>query len=77
MKTWRYKLGHDAKTTLTVAELISKLKEYPDDMPVLCQWESVKGAMQNNDYDFIVTKNYHCGEPEDSCDVLEIDVNSY
>lgn len=76
MKTWRYKLGHDAKTTMTVSELIEKLKQYPSDMPVLCQWEGVKGAMYD-DSDFTVEKDYHCGEPQDSCDILEIDVNQY
>lgn len=30
---------------MTVGELIAKLKDYPQDMPVLAQWESVYAAI--------------------------------
>lgn len=43
MKTFRYKLGHVAGETMTVAELRAKLAEYPDDMPVFGVWEGCEG----------------------------------
>jgi len=42
VKTFRYELGHEAGKTLTVGELRAELEAYPDDMPVMAEWEGVR-----------------------------------
>ena len=74
MKTFRYKLGHVAGHTLTVAELRELLERYPDDMPVLAEWEGT--------FPFIHPDNFRVeahnkGTETDTCDCLIIDVNGY
>ena len=75
MKTYHYKKGHEAKTTLTVSELIEKLKKYPDDMPVIPTWESIHTSI--NSEEFEVVSGYHCGKPEEAEDILVIDVDQW
>lgn len=74
MKTFRYALGHEAGTTLTVGELIEALKNYPPQMPVMCEWEGCNAFVKEENFGISkVTK----GHQDDACDCLVIDVNQY
>ena len=74
MKTFRYRLGHIAGQTMTVGELKNALAEYPDDMPVLAEWESCRAYIEKSNFEIcVVGKGHH----EDECDSLVIDVNFY
>lgn len=74
MKTFRYKLGHEAGSTLTVAELRKQLEKYPDDMPVIASWEGVDAYVHpDHFYVSFVDK----GNPDDACDCLVIDAERY
>jgi hypothetical protein len=72
MKTFRYALGHNALTTMTVGELRAKLAQYPDDMPVLGTWEGTSNPFRQDGFN---VEHYHCGKIEDECDALMIDVD--
>ena len=73
-KKFRYKLGHEAGTTLTVGGLMEALTQYPYDMPVFVQWEGVNAFVGVENFDIEeVTK----GHDDDKCDCLVIDVNHY
>lgn len=74
MKTFHYDGGHEAGTTMTVAELRAKLAEYPDDMPVFAEWETCRGYMTPDDF---AVERVHKGNPAEECDCLVIDVNGY
>lgn len=74
MKTFRYRLGHEAGSTMTVAELRAKLAEYPDDMPVFGGWESVEGYITPDGF---AVERTHKGHLDDECDCLVIDVEDY
>lgn len=74
MKTFHHELGHDAGSTMTVAELRAKLAEYPDDMPVFGGWEGVNGCITPESFDIERT---HKGNKAEACDCLIIDVNDY
>lgn len=39
----------DSGWTMTVGELISELSEYPDNMPVIAEWESVYSGIRAED----------------------------
>lgn len=72
MKTFSYKAGHAARVTMTVTELIEKLKEYPQDMPVFAEWETTINAVKPEAFE--IKSNFHFGKAEEACDVLVIDV---
>jgi hypothetical protein len=74
VKTFRYKLGHEAGQTMTVAELCAKLAEYPDDMPVMAGWEGVRAYVRPENFG---VERVSKGKPADECDCLVIDVNDY
>ena len=75
MKTFRYALGHEAGKTMTVNELMEKLAGYPGGMPVLATWEGTRTWFDPES--FSIVQGFHCGNEEDACDCLEIDVNDY
>lgn len=72
MKTFRYPLGHEARTTMNVSELVKKLSEYPSTMPVLFEWEGIYTAPNS-----FKTENTDYGFEEDREVCLIIDVNDY
>jgi hypothetical protein len=74
MKVFRHALGHLAGETMTVAELREKLNEYPQDMPVFGGWEGVKGYVRQDSFN---VERVGKGHPEDECDCLVIDVETY
>jgi len=61
---------HLHTTTMTIAELRSKLADYPDDMPVLFEWEG-----QRLPACFFSVEVYPAPDHPDACDCLVIDVN--
>lgn len=63
MKTFRYKLGHERGSTMTVSELITKLGEYPGDMPVIATWEMVRT--------FITPDSFAIKDMEDGPDFVD------
>ncbi len=74
MKTFRYKLGHEAGKTMTVAELKSELDKYPDQMPVMATWEGVTAYIESENFH----TDYVCkGKAEDTEMCLVINVPSY
>lgn len=40
MRTFYYPRGHARFSAMTVAELRALLAKYPDDMPVMAEWEA-------------------------------------
>lgn len=74
MKTFRYPLGHEAGKTMTVAELRAVLESYPDDMPVLAEWEGVQAYIKP---DAFSVEPVSKGHKDDECRCLVIDVNRY
>lgn len=73
MKTFRYPKGNEAKTTVTVKELIEILQEYPDEMPVFFEWETVYAPFKSCE----VEEDVHWGFMGDASDCLIINVNDY
>jgi hypothetical protein len=69
MKTFRYERGHEAGKTMTVAELRAKLAEYPDDMPVLAEWEGVRAYVEPECFEVQTVSKGHA---EDACECLVI-----
>lgn len=45
MRTFTYPLGHVRCTTMTVSELRARLSEFPDDMPVMVDYERERAAI--------------------------------
>ena len=74
MKTFRYPKGHVLGTTMTVAELREKLNEFPQDMPVIAQWEGTWNFFESSNFD-VVRSSEGWSHSEDACDVLIIDVD--
>ena len=74
MKTFRHLLGHEAGQTMTVNELMKKMKKYPADMPVFAKWEGCEGFIKAEEFSI---HNVLKGHPEDICKCLVIDVNEY
>lgn len=74
MKEFRYKLGHKAGQTMTVAELKQKLNEYPGDMPVFAEWEGVRAYVEPENFS---VKKVGKGHRDDECDGLVIWVEHY
>lgn len=74
MKTFRYKLGHEAGETLTVSELKIELSKYPDEMPVMATWEGVNAYIDSEDFEIYCV---HKGNEEDEEQCLIIDVGRY
>jgi hypothetical protein len=74
MKNFRYAKGHSAGSTMTVKELKEKLSEYPDSMPVFCQWEGVYAWVDPENFS---AEEYHKGMLEDKEICLIIDVDQY
>jgi len=70
MKIFTY--PHVQIATMTVAELRDKLAYYPDDMPVLFEWEG-----QHMPAGPVTVEVYPKPEHPDACDCLIIDVNGY
>lgn len=73
MKTFRYKAGHVNIKTMTVDEVIEKLKEYPGDMPVIPTWEGVYVGLDLNSFE--IEENWDAGNKGDACNVLMVDVD--
>ena len=69
MKTFNYKLGHEAGKTVTVSELKSALEKYPSDMPVLATWEGIHVFI---DVSELEVEDYHTGDISQSCKCLVI-----
>ena len=74
MKTFRYKKGHEAGKTLTVAELREVLSHYPDDMPVMAEWECVWAYVCLEAFSI---QRVSKGMEEDACDCLVLGVDEY
>lgn len=74
MKIFRYPAGHKAGQTMTVGELKMRLSEYPDNMPVIAEWEGCHAYIEPEMFEVMsVCKGFK----EDQCDGLVIDVNLY
>jgi hypothetical protein len=69
VKHFRYKLGHEAGATMTVGELKKALDDYPDEMPVILDWEGVNAFVNSSDWR---TGLVHKGEQGDECECLLI-----
>ena len=74
MKTFRYERGHVAGSTMTVKELRLALSEFPDDMPVMAEWEGCHAYIER---DKLVVATVGKGCAADECEALVIDVNGY
>ena len=74
MKTFHHGLGHEAGSTMTVAELKAALEEYPDDMPVFAEWEGVNGYIKKDNFSI---ENVHKGDKSEECRCLVIWVEAY
>ena len=74
MKTFRYELGHVAGNTMTVKELRDALAEFPDDMPVMAEWEGCHAYIEGSNF---AVEKVGKGCAADDCDGLLIDVNRY
>ena len=72
MKSFRYGLGHLAGKTVTVKELKDELDKYPDDMPVMAEWEAVTACIDPEEFSI---QSISKGMEEDREDCLVIDVN--
>lgn len=59
---------------MTVKELREALTLYPDEMPVMAQWESCNAYIERNN---LSIERVSKGHEDDACDVLLIDVNHY
>ena len=74
MKTFHYAAGHEAGSTMTVAELRQFLADYPDDMPVFASWEGCEGYINGADS---AIESVHKGNKDEECLCLVFDVNRY
>ena len=74
MKTFRFPAGHKAGQTMTVGELKNKLEAYPEDMPVLAEWEGCHAYIEPEMFEVMSVSK---GHKEDECAGLVIDVNLY
>ena len=74
MKTFRYPLGNEDGKTMTVAELRERLNEFPQDMPVLAEWEGIWVFIRPDRFKVERATGWH---PDDNCDVLVIDVDQF
>ena len=65
--------GKGMKNTMTVNELIEKLKEYPGNMPVFAQWEGVAAYVTGDGFfvEFVEKRHNYCVQS------LVIDVEDY
>lgn len=76
MKTFRHKLGHFAGKTMTILDLRLKLCKYPEDMPVMVNFEGCDFYIDQED-DYFEVEKLHKGHPDDECDVLVIKLYEY
>lgn len=62
--------------TMTVGEIIDKLKEYDLDMPVFATWEGICVGIKQ---DLFLSEPFHNKKchPDDKIDCLYINVNNY
>lgn len=74
MKTFRFFRGDFAGSTITVKELREALSEFPEDMPVMVEWEGCRSYIDLANFS---TYRVSKGFPADECEVLMIDVNNY
>lgn len=74
MKTFRHKLGHFVGKTMTIAELRAKIIEYPDDMPIMVNYEGCNSYVEPEYFD---VEKMHKGHLDDECDVLIISLYDY
>jgi hypothetical protein len=58
--------------TMTVAELREKLNEFPQDMPVVAQWEGTWNCFDAKNFLVQRSTGWH---QDDNCDLLTIDVD--
>lgn len=73
MKTFRYPLGHVDMVTMTVSELREKLNEFPQDMPVLAEWEGTWNSFEPECFAAKRSDHWH---QDDNCEVLVINVEA-
>lgn len=69
MKTYYYEDGREIYSTMTVGELRAKLAEFPEDMPVLATWESVRTPF--------LADSFQIGGAPDKSAALIIDVDQW
>lgn len=74
MKTFHYKDGRKAGSTMTVSELREALEKYPDDMPVFAEWEGVLGYVRE---EFFNIETTYKGDEAEACQCLVIWVEKY
>jgi hypothetical protein len=72
MKIFRYPHGNIAKQTMTVKELREALEEFPDNMPIFAEWETVCGPLDSR---FFTIQPIGYGFADDNEDCLIMDVN--
>jgi hypothetical protein len=72
MKTFRYKKGHSAGSTMTVSELKEKLSGHPDSMPVMCTWEGVNAFVSPDEFEVkVVNKGFD--DDAELCVVINVE----
>ena len=59
---------------MTVGELRTALETYPDDMPVMAEWEGCHAYMESSN---LYVRFIDKGHTNDRCHTLVIDVNKY
>ena len=74
MKHFHRNNGTLAGSTMTVSELIDKLKECRQDMPVFGTWEGVYGYLTPERF---YQEPIHKGDRTEACECLVIDVEEY
>ena len=75
MKVFHLVGGQVVGQTATIKELREALAAYPDDMPVMAEWEGVWAFIDPKN--FAVEPEVHKGFPEERCPCLMLDVNEY
>lgn len=72
MKVFRNAYGHEAGRTVTVGEMKTALDEYPDDMPIMAEWEGVNAYVDPSEFGMeLVSKGMD--EDEEVCLVMPVE----
>lgn len=74
MKAFKDIVGDVIFETMTIAELRAKLAPYPDQTPVLGEWDGMLGAIQRDSFE---SKDVQPGESPNPCSALVIRIVSY
>lgn len=72
MHTFTSDNGREVEKTMTVAELRAKLAEYPDDMPVMAEWESCPTGIRPENFSIGPVSMWE--GPKAQCLVIDVNI---